>query len=155
MLLLGGLASQRATASSPIDELNFWLEKPISERPNLQDQPFATRTLTRKEAAEARRMLWDDHVREIRLTRQKKWDEKAITIGDQTIDIERHDGVKTVTVLLNDAMADLDQAVTITVAGKEQFQGIVPRSIGQTQRTLTERGDPDLIFSASKTVQIE
>jgi hypothetical protein len=400
LLLLGGLAAQRAMASSPIDELQSWLEKPTSERPNLEDQPFATAALTKEQAVQAKQMLWDDHVREIRSSRQKEWDEKAITIGDhtlkllektfghkpphgwnlfismhgggnaapavndqqwqnqiklyqppdslyicpraptntwnlwhedpidglfgrliedavvlgevdpnhvylmgysaggdgvyqlaprmadrwaaaammaghpndasplglrnigftlhvgaldngygrnkvalewsqkldalqkedptgyvhevklhagrghwmnledavavpwmekftrnpipdkvvwmqgnkthdrlywlavpgdearkgqlivttrhgQTIDIEKRDGVKSVTVLLNDAMLDLDQAVTITVAGREEFKGIVPRSILETQHTLAERGDPDLVFSASKTAQID
>jgi hypothetical protein len=40
-------------------------------------------------------------------------------------------------------------------AGNEEFKRVVPRSIGQSQCMLAERGDPDLIFSASKTVRIE
>jgi dienelactone hydrolase len=74
---------------------------------------------------------------------------------DQTIDIEKTTGVKTVTILLNDKMLDLDQPVTIKSGDKELFKGIIPRSINELHTTLDERGDPDLVFSAMKTITIE
>jgi len=73
----------------------------------------------------------------------------------QVIDIEKTEKVKTVTVMLNDAMLDLDKPVVIKVAGKEVFSGVIPRTVEELNATLTERGDPDLVFSASKTINIE
>ena len=70
----------------------------------------------------------------------------------QTIDIEKSEGVGKLTILLNDAMLDLDQPVTITAGGKQLFKGVVPRTAGQLEATLLERGDPDLIFAARVTV---
>jgi hypothetical protein len=71
----------------------------------------------------------------------------------QTINIEKADGVKSVTLLLNDAMLNLDQPVVINMAGKQLFKGTLDRTIGELQMTLDERGDPGLVFSASKTVE--
>lgn len=75
-------------------------------------------------------------------------DEVVATRKDQTIDVAIVSGKPTVKVLLNDAIADLDQAVAITAGGKEVFRGSLPRTIGTLQRTLEERGDPESIFSA-------
>ncbi len=62
--------------------------------------------------------------------------------------------VPTVTVLLNDAMVELDQPVTIRTADKELFTGRVPRTIATLARTLAERGDTNLTFSAEVTVNL-
>jgi dienelactone hydrolase len=53
-----------------------------------------------------------------------------------------------VTVLLNDAMLDLDQPVSVSFNGKPSAEKKAVRSIAVIQRTLEERGDPGLIFSA-------
>jgi hypothetical protein len=73
----------------------------------------------------------------------------------QTIDIEKTEDVKKVIVRLNDAMVDLDQPITITMDKKELFRGTLSRTIEQLHTTLNERGDPELVFSASKTVDID
>jgi hypothetical protein len=72
----------------------------------------------------------------------------------QTIDIEKVEGVKTLTILLNDTMVDLDKPVKIETDGKTLFEGIVPRTAGELDKTLSQRGDPDSVFSAAQTVQI-
>ena len=72
----------------------------------------------------------------------------------QTIDIEKTEGVKSLTILLNDKMVDLDTPVTIRMDGKTLFEGMVPRTVGELDKTLSERGDPDSVFSAAQTVSI-
>ncbi|MCP4847651.1 MAG: alpha/beta hydrolase [Verrucomicrobiaceae bacterium] len=56
------------------------------------------------------------------------------------------------TILLNDSMADLDQPIEVISGGKPVFKGKVERSIGVISRTLAQRGDPGLVFSAAITV---
>jgi len=60
--------------------------------------------------------------------------------------------VPEVTVMLNDFVLDLDQAVTVKSGDQILFNGKVPRTVGALEKTLSERGDPDLIFSAANTV---
>jgi dienelactone hydrolase len=61
--------------------------------------------------------------------------------------------VNAVTVLLNDAMMDLDEAVVVSAGDKERHNAKVNRTIGTLARTLTERGDPKLVFSAEIKVE--
>jgi hypothetical protein len=78
--------------------------------------------------------------------------EIVATRKGQQITLEAQD-VKTVTVLLNDAMLDLEAPVIVTAGGKEKFNGTVNRTIGNLARTMTERGDPKLVFSAEVKVE--
>jgi hypothetical protein len=52
-------------------------------------------------------------------------------------------------VMLNDELVNLDESVTVMVAGREVFKGTVKRTIGTMMKTLDARGDRRLIFSAS------
>ena len=70
----------------------------------------------------------------------------------QRIDLQPG-GVKRIAVRLNDQMVDLDQPVTITVAGNTAFQGRAQRTIAVLAKTLQERGDPAAVFSSEVTVQ--
>ena len=72
----------------------------------------------------------------------------------QTISLSASAGVRAVTVLLNDAMVDLDQAVTVEVQGKPLFTGRLPRTPATLERTLAGRGDPSAMFSAEVTVSL-
>ena len=65
----------------------------------------------------------------------------------QTIEITTKD-VPQLLVRLNDAMLNLDEPVTVRAGEKQLFAGRVPRTISTLARTLAERGDPELIFSA-------
>lgn len=72
----------------------------------------------------------------------------------QAISLTAPAGTK-VTVLLNDALLDLDQPVEIAAAGKKLFSGKVQRRAATLARTLEERGDPKLTFSAEVTVETQ
>lgn len=71
----------------------------------------------------------------------------------QRFEIVKAEGVRVLTILLNDEMCDLDSPVTVTVEGRSVFEGVVPRSIGGIGQTLGVRGDPGLVFSGR--VQVE
>jgi poly(3-hydroxybutyrate) depolymerase len=60
----------------------------------------------------------------------------------------------TVTVRLNDAMLNLDQPVVIRSGESALFEGCLPRTVDTLARTLNERGDPSLTFSAEVTVTL-
>ncbi len=74
-----------AAAASPVEALQGWLAAPAGRRPALSQQPFATAPLTKAEAAAADRLLWDDHVADMKASRGQEWDAKAITIGPDTL----------------------------------------------------------------------
>jgi hypothetical protein len=84
----------------------------------------------------------------------KKGQLVIVSRSGQTFNIEKVEGLESVTILLNDAMADLDQPIVITKDGRELFKGIVNRNVAEMKSTLADRGDPDLVFCAKKTVKI-
>jgi tetratricopeptide (TPR) repeat protein len=59
-----------------------------------------------------------------------------------------------VTVLLDDRFVNLDQPVEIATDGKVAGRAVVPRRVDTLLSTLTERGDPQLTFSAQATVPV-
>jgi hypothetical protein len=69
------------------------------------------------------------------------------TVDGQNIAIDA-DGTDAAVVRLSDALVDLEQPVSITVGGVEQFNGPVARTIATLSATLEERGDPALVFDA-------
>src|SRR5688572_23884545 len=71
--------------TAALDGLRAWLVTPRDKRTGIADEPFAQVPLTRSEAAEAKKLLWDDHVKHIRETRAKEWEEKRITLGDKVM----------------------------------------------------------------------
>ena len=70
----------------------------------------------------------------------------------QTITLATRD-VSQLLVRLNDAMLNLDEAVTVRAGERQLFAGRVPRTIAVLARTLAERGDPELMFSAEISVR--
>lgn len=72
----------------------------------------------------------------------------------QTIDITSVEKVAKLLIRLDDRMADLDQPVKVTHAGKEVYAGVPPRTIGVMARTLVGRGDPRLVFDAEVAVDL-
>jgi len=62
--------------------------------------------------------------------------------------------VPAVTVLLNDAMLDLDQPVVVRGPGGPLFSNRLARTAATLGRTLAERGDTNLTFSAEVTVKL-
>ncbi len=80
---------------NPIKALENWLQLSRPARPELRAQPFAKVPLTKAESEEAQRLLWDEHVAEIHATREKEWNDKAITVADHTLRFkDRHFGTK-------------------------------------------------------------
>lgn len=82
-----------------------------------------------------------------------KGTEITATRSGQTITLTTTGEVPEVTILLNDAMADLDQPLTIKTGDKVLFTGPAARTIAEIRQTLAERGDPRLTFSAALTVK--
>jgi predicted esterase len=79
-------------------------------------------------------------------------DEVEAERRDQQIDIKRLAGNAKLLVRLNDAMLDLDQPVVVKMDGKEVARKTLNRTIGTLAKTLAERGDPELVFSAEVEV---
>jgi hypothetical protein len=71
----------------------------------------------------------------------------------QTITLSAN-SVRAVTVLLNEALLGLDRPVTIRAGETNLFAGRLARTIATLGRTLTERGDTNLAFSAEITVAL-
>jgi len=71
---------------------------------------------------------------------------------DQTIHILKATGSETLILLLNDQMMNLDKPITVHNHEKTIFQGTPTRTIATLHRTITERKDPQLIFSAELTL---
>ncbi len=73
----------------------------------------------------------------------------------QVITVEKAEGTSAVTFLLNDEMLDLDRPVKVLAGGKPVFEGKATRRIAAIAKTLEERGDPGLVFSAGLTVKLD
>lgn len=72
--------------------------------------------------------------------------------GNQ-FDIKTSD-YKTLTIRLNDKLADLEQPVSVTYQGKVLYEGKPERTIHTLYRTLRERGDSGLVFCSEITVNL-
>jgi hypothetical protein len=62
------------------------------------------------------------------------------------------EGVDRLLVRLNDDMLDLNQPVVITLNGKPAYQGKPSRTIATLHKTLEERGDATMVFSAEVAI---
>lgn len=77
----------------------------------------------------------------------------------QTIRIERASGFGgrtslEVTILLHDALLDLDRPVRVVMGDDVLFEGVVARTIASIATSLDDRGDPRLAASARVTVSL-
>lgn len=57
-------------------------------------------------------------------------------------------------VYLNDALVNLDKPVQISINGKQVHQGLLPRQLSTQMKTMAGRGDPLMIFSAEKLLEL-
>ena len=73
----------------------------------------------------------------------------------QQFNVDKADGIGTLCILLNDEMIDFAEPVTVRFGGKKVHEGKVSRSIAAISRTMIERGDPGLIFSAILNVKLK
>ena len=69
--------------------------------------------------------------------------------------IEKADKVKSVIIRMNDNFVDLDQPVTVLLPSGKKITQKAERTIGGIYRSLSERFDPEAIFSAEITVSLE
>jgi pimeloyl-ACP methyl ester carboxylesterase len=76
------------------------------------------------------------------------------TIQGQTIQLDEVENLKTLTILLSDAMLDLDQEVIIKHGETQLFRGKVSRDIQSLHSTLTQRLDPSQQYCAKVTVSL-
>ena len=80
-------------------------------------------------------------------TKAKAKTKVRATVTGQRIALESTD-VASIKVRLSDSMLDLDLPVTITANGAERWNAQVTRTIALLARTLEERGDPRMVWSA-------
>ncbi|HEX8914317.1 MAG TPA: hypothetical protein VF796_18360 [Humisphaera sp.] len=78
-----------ARAADPVDDLKKWLAAPAGARPAIDKQPFAAAPLTKAQAAEARTLLWDDHVARVKATREQEWKEGKLEASGKTMKLLR------------------------------------------------------------------
>jgi len=75
------------------------------------------------------------------------------TVEGQQIRIDSED-LSRAMVLLDDRLVDLDQPVTVVANGTAQTPRLLRRTLATLARTLADRADPDLAFSASIDVPL-
>jgi hypothetical protein len=105
------------------------------------------------------RIVWkqDDvtHTRLYWLAVDKKQQKPGALIradrSGQAIDIQSKE-VESITVLLDDELADLDQPVTIKLNGQERFSGRADRTMGGLVQSLSERADRRCLYPARVTI---
>lgn len=74
--------------------------------------------------------------------------------ANAVITFDEVSGVSKISIRVSDAMSNLDQPLRVVRAGKELFSGQVPRTIGVLARTLSERGDPAMMFDGETPVTL-
>lgn len=68
-----------------VAQLEHYLKTPRAERQPIEDTVFADVPLTREDTLKSKRLLWDDHVRHIRETRQAEMQARAIQYDDKVM----------------------------------------------------------------------
>ena len=71
----------------------------------------------------------------------------AASVKNNVVDIERNYS-DSLFIRFNDQLVNLDKAVTINFLGRRIFRGKLKRTLATIHKTLEERKDPGLIFSA-------
>lgn len=111
-----------------------------------------------RDATPDRIVWWQDDVTHTRFYwlavppgEEKKGTHVSARLRGQKIELV-HQQPMTLIILLNDDMLDLDKPVQVAAGDTILFDGQVVRTIGTMSRTLGERGDPELVFSAEITV---
>jgi hypothetical protein len=76
------------------------------------------------------------------------------SVDGQTVAVETED-YSEVTLLLSDALLDLDEPITVTVDGRRAFEGRVDRTARAIAESIRLRADPAMIATAVLRVRIE
>lgn len=69
-----------SSSSTAIAALREWLKAPAKERPSIGEASFASVALTKEDSETATKLLWDDHVKRIRETREAEMLNKTIEL---------------------------------------------------------------------------
>lgn len=77
----------------------------------------------------------------------------VVEVDGNTITIEQSD-YTSLTLLLNDAIVDLDKPVTVLKDGRTLYKGLLERKAETLKETLYERGDPRYMFDCRLTVSL-
>ncbi len=72
----------QATTTTALTALEAYLARDEKERPELAQQEFAREPLTRAEADEAEKLLWDDHSQRVKATRKDEMAGKRLKLGE-------------------------------------------------------------------------
>ena len=75
-----------ALQQDSLDALKTWLASP--ERSALDQQPWATRPITRQQAEQASELLWDAHTKQLKEQRKAEWDNKVIDLDGRKMKFE-------------------------------------------------------------------
>ena len=73
----------------------------------------------------------------------------------QTITIEKAESVDTLLINLNDEIVDLDKKVTVKFNSETVYSDIPQRTIAQIWKSLTQRNDPQQVFSSKIEVTLD
>ena len=69
--------------------------------------------------------------------------------------IDKADKIKSLTIRLNDNFVDLDQPVTVVLPSGKKITKTPQRTIAGIYKSLSERFDPESVFSAEMTVALD
>jgi hypothetical protein len=69
----------------PVEALHGYLAKPAGDRGDIAEQDFARIPMTRAQAEEAAKLVWEDYAARIRAERKAEWEGKSITIDGKTM----------------------------------------------------------------------
>jgi hypothetical protein len=72
----------------------------------------------------------------------------VVSRSGNTFTIEKADGAKRLSILLNDDLADLEKPIVVLKGGEQVFSGPVERRLTTLLRTFEQRADHRLTFSA-------
>lgn len=78
----------------------------------------------------------------------------TVSRDGQIIHIEKAEDVNAISIYLNDAMLDMDQPVKVIYQDQVLFENFVTRTAHTIHKTMTERGDQNLIFNGSIEVTL-
>jgi poly(3-hydroxybutyrate) depolymerase len=113
--------------------------------------PYPARVVWRQDDVTHARFYW----LAVPGDRTRRGAEVVASRDGQAIVVARAADVDALTIRLNDDMLDLDRAVTVRRGGETLFSGVVPRTIAVLDRTLQERRDPRLVFSAQIDIELK
>ncbi|MFL2480538.1 MAG: alpha/beta hydrolase [Verrucomicrobiales bacterium] len=79
----------------------------------------------------------------------------VVSRDGQQFKVDKADGVGTLSILINDDMVDFAEPVTVIFGDNKVYEGKVSRSISAISKTMIDRGDPGLIYSAILNVRLK